>query len=69
MHACYLLFAKGKMMNKIAAIMAASRGIGAACAAELAARGYKLVLMSRSADIHSVAQELGGIAEVGRGAE
>ena len=49
-------------MTKVAVITAASRGMGAACAAELAARGYRLVLMSRSADIHAVATNLGGIA-------
>ncbi|OWW21107.1 SDR family oxidoreductase [Noviherbaspirillum denitrificans] len=49
-------------MEKVALITAASRGMGAACARELAARGYKLVLMSRSEDIHALAKELGGIA-------
>ncbi|HYC41554.1 MAG TPA: SDR family oxidoreductase [Noviherbaspirillum sp.] len=49
-------------MDKVALITAASRGMGAACARELAARGYKLVLMSRSEDIHELAQELGGKA-------
>lgn len=49
-------------MSKVALITAASRGIGAACAAELAARDYRVVLMSRSEDIHSFAQELGGLA-------
>lgn len=48
-------------MTHVAVVVAASRGMGAACAAELAARDYKLVLMSRSADIQTVAQELGGI--------
>lgn len=49
-------------MHKVALITAASRGIGAACARELAARGYKLVLMSRSEQIHELAKELGGAA-------
>ncbi|HEV2612100.1 MAG TPA: SDR family oxidoreductase [Noviherbaspirillum sp.] len=49
-------------MQKVALITAASRGIGAACARELAARGYKLVLMSRSEQIHDLAKELGGAA-------
>jgi NAD(P)-dependent dehydrogenase (short-subunit alcohol dehydrogenase family) len=49
-------------MDKVALITAASRGMGAACARELAARGYKVALMSRSADIHVLAKELGGIA-------
>ncbi|RJG04760.1 SDR family oxidoreductase [Noviherbaspirillum cavernae] len=49
-------------MQKVALITAASRGMGAACAAELAARGYQLVLMSRSEEVHSTAKALGGIA-------
>ena len=49
-------------MGKVALVTAASRGMGAACARELAARGYKLVLMSRSEDIHALATELGGVA-------
>ncbi|HZW21986.1 SDR family oxidoreductase [Noviherbaspirillum sp.] len=49
-------------MDKVAVITAASRGMGAACARELAARGYKLVLMSRSADIQALATELGATA-------
>lgn len=52
-------------MEKIALVTAASRGMGAACAKELAACGYKLVLMSRSEDIHTLAKELGGIAVQG----
>jgi len=49
-------------MTKVAVITAASRGMGAACAAELAARGYQLVLMSRSDEVHALARDLGGIA-------
>ncbi|MGH8810141.1 MAG: SDR family NAD(P)-dependent oxidoreductase, partial [Noviherbaspirillum sp.] len=49
-------------MNKVALITAASRGIGAACARELAARNYQVVLMSRSDEINALTQELGGIA-------
>jgi len=51
--------------DKVAIITAASRGIGAACARELAARGYSVVLMSRSEEIHALAGELGGIAMQG----
>lgn len=49
-------------MEKVALITAASRGMGAACARELARRGYRLVLMSRSQDIHALAAELGADA-------
>lgn len=49
-------------MTKVAIVTAASRGMGAACAAELAARGYQLVLMSRSEEVHAFANSLGGIA-------
>jgi len=52
-------------MEKVALVTAASRGMGAACARELAARGYKLVLMSRSEEIQTLASELGAIASQG----
>lgn len=44
----------------IALVTAASRGIGAACARELASRGHRVVLMSRSPDVDTLAAELGG---------
>jgi NAD(P)-dependent dehydrogenase (short-subunit alcohol dehydrogenase family) len=47
---------------KTAIVTASSRGIGAACARELARAGYKLVLMSRSDEIHTVGRELDAIA-------
>jgi NAD(P)-dependent dehydrogenase (short-subunit alcohol dehydrogenase family) len=37
--------------QKVAIITAASRGIGAACARELAAQGYRVSLMARSPEI------------------
>lgn len=40
---------------------AASKGLGAACARELAARGYSLALMSRSGGATELAEELGGV--------
>jgi NAD(P)-dependent dehydrogenase (short-subunit alcohol dehydrogenase family) len=45
-------------MKPIAIITAASKGMGAATANELASRGYNLVVMSRSADIHAFAETL-----------
>ncbi len=47
--------------SPVALITAASKGIGAGIARELASRGYKLVLLARSHEIHDFAYELGGI--------
>ena len=47
---------------KVAIVTAASRGIGAGCAKELAARGYSVSLMARSDRVLDIAQELNGIA-------
>lgn len=47
---------------KVAIITAASRGIGAGCARELAARGYNVALMARSPEVLDLAAELRGIA-------
>lgn len=46
----------------VAVVTAASRGIGAACARELAGRGYRLALMARSEGVTTLAAELGGVA-------
>lgn len=43
----------------VAIVTAAGSGIGAACARELAARGHRLFLMSRSHAVEHLAQELG----------
>jgi NAD(P)-dependent dehydrogenase (short-subunit alcohol dehydrogenase family) len=51
--------------QKVAIVTAAGRGVGAACARELASRGYKLVLLSRSAQIEETARELNAVAVVG----
>jgi NAD(P)-dependent dehydrogenase (short-subunit alcohol dehydrogenase family) len=53
------------MPTPIAIITAASRGIGAACARTLAARGYRVALLARSEEVHRLAAELGGIAVQG----
>lgn len=47
---------------KVAIITAASQGIGAGCARALAAADYKVVLLARSEKVHTVAEELGGVA-------
>jgi len=44
----------------VAIITASSSGIGAACARELAARGYRVVLMARSQEVETLAATLGG---------
>lgn len=52
-------------MSRVALVTAASKGIGAACARELAARGYRVSLLARSPDVESLARELGGGATRG----
>ncbi len=47
--------------TRVAIVTAASQGMGAACARTLAARGYRLVLMSRSDGAVRLAAELGGV--------
>lgn len=48
--------------DKVAIVTAASRGIGAACARALKARGYRLAVMARSERIQDVATELDALA-------
>jgi NAD(P)-dependent dehydrogenase (short-subunit alcohol dehydrogenase family) len=51
--------------RKVGIVTAAGKGIGAACARELATRGYSLALMSRSEEATDLAKELGGVGLVG----
>jgi NAD(P)-dependent dehydrogenase (short-subunit alcohol dehydrogenase family) len=48
--------------REVAIITAAGKGMGAACARELATRGYSLALMSRSEEATDLARELGGVS-------
>lgn len=52
-------------MSHVALVTAASQGIGAATALQLAEDGYRVVLMARSDGVHDVARELGGRAVTG----
>jgi NAD(P)-dependent dehydrogenase (short-subunit alcohol dehydrogenase family) len=47
--------------ERVAIVTAAGQGIGAACARGLAERGYRVVLMSRSADAETLAGKLEGV--------
>ncbi len=51
--------------QKVAMITAASRGMGAAIARRLAGDGYLTALMSRSEEVHRLAEELGGLGYSG----
>ena len=51
--------------GKVAIVTAAGKGMGAACARELAARGYSVALMSRSGEAADLAEELGGVGFAG----
>jgi len=49
----------------VALVTAASRGIGAACARELARRGYRLALLARSEGLQDLARELDAVSVTG----
>ena len=51
--------------RRVAIVTAAGKGMGAACARELAARGYSLALMSRSGEAADLAREFGGVGLAG----
>jgi NAD(P)-dependent dehydrogenase (short-subunit alcohol dehydrogenase family) len=53
------------MTQKVCLITGGGRGIGAAVAREMHARGYALALMSPSASCETLAAELGGVARRG----
>ena len=55
----------GRSTRKTAIITAAGSGIGAACARELASRGYAVALMSPSGRAEDLAKELGGLGLTG----
>ncbi|WP_425392524.1 SDR family oxidoreductase [Ekhidna sp.] len=50
---------------KTAIITAASKGMGLACADKLAEEGYQMAILSRSSEIHDLADKFGGIAVQG----
>jgi NAD(P)-dependent dehydrogenase (short-subunit alcohol dehydrogenase family) len=51
--------------EKVAIVTASGSGMGAACARELAQRGYAVALMSTSGKAEALAKELGGIGLTG----
>ena len=51
--------------EKVAVVTAAGSGMGAACARELAQRGYRVALMSPSGKAGALAEELGGFGLAG----
>ena len=55
----------GGSREKVAVVTAAGSGMGAACAKELANRGYAVALMSPSGKAEDLAKELGGLGLTG----
>jgi len=55
--------------EKVAIVTAAGSGMGAACAEELAARGYKVAILSSSGKGEALAERLGGIGVTGSNLE
>lgn len=52
-------------MSKVAILTGAGKGMGGACARELAARGWKVALLSPSGGAETLAKELGGVGVTG----
>lgn len=52
-------------MSKVAILTGAGKGMGGACARELAARGWKVALLSPSGGAETLARELGGVGVTG----
>jgi NAD(P)-dependent dehydrogenase (short-subunit alcohol dehydrogenase family) len=52
-------------MEKVAILTGAGKGMGGACARELAARGWKVALLSPSGGAEKLAAELGGLGVTG----
>ncbi|MFN8757646.1 MAG: SDR family NAD(P)-dependent oxidoreductase, partial [Tagaea sp.] len=52
-------------MEKVAVLTGAGKGMGGACARELAARGWKVALLSPSGNAEKLAAELGGVGVTG----
>lgn len=55
----------GGSSEKVAIVTAAGSGMGAACARELASRGYMVALMSPSGSAEDLAKDLGGLGFTG----
>ena len=55
----------GEGVERVAVVTAAGSGMGAACARELAQRGYRVALMSPSGKAGELAEELGGFGLAG----
>ena len=52
-------------MDKVAILTGAGKGMGGACARELASRGWKVALLSPSGGAEKLAAELGGVGVTG----
>ncbi|MCM0020507.1 MAG: SDR family oxidoreductase [Tagaea sp.] len=53
------------MTEKVAILTGAGKGMGGACARELASRGWKVGLLSPSGNAEKLAKELGGVSVTG----